>query len=77
MSEQLVRTLRRLKIDRMVEKGEARMARDAALIFFAVQGTPLDEGRLRKAFSQALRRAKLSSFRLYDLHHTVRASCSR
>src|SRR5215831_14003044 len=34
MSEQLVRTLRRLKIDRMVEKGEARMARDAALIFF-------------------------------------------
>ena len=30
----------------------------------------LDESRVRKAFSQALRRAKLPSFRVYDLRHT-------
>ena len=33
-------------------------------------GTPLDESRVRKAFAQALKRAKLPAFRLYDLRHT-------
>jgi len=34
------------------------------------EGTPLDESRLRKAFSQALRRARFPSFRLYGRRHT-------
>jgi hypothetical protein len=33
-------------------------------------GTPLDESRVRKAFAQAFKRAKLPGFRLYDLRHT-------
>jgi hypothetical protein len=39
-------------------------------VFCTDAGTPLDESRVRKAFSQALRRAKLPWFRPYDLRHT-------
>ncbi len=34
------------------------------------EGKPLDESRTRKVFRRGLRRAKLPSFRLYDLRHT-------
>ena len=37
-------------------------------------GTPLDESRVPKAFAQALKRAKLPGFRLYDLRHTFASS---
>ncbi len=39
-------------------------------VFCTEAGTPLDESRVRKAFAQALKRAKLPCFRLYDLRHT-------
>jgi hypothetical protein len=70
MSEQLVRSLRRLEIDRMVEKVKRGWRELPPWVFCTDEGTPLDESRVRKAFSQALRRAKLPSFRVYDLRHT-------
>ena len=70
MSEQLVGTLQRLEIDRMVEKVKRGWKEMPPWIFCTDDGTPLDESRVRKAFSRALRRAKLPSFRLYDLRHT-------
>ena len=70
MSEQLVRTLRRLEVDRMVEKVKRGWAEMPPWVFCTDEGTPLDESRVRKAFSFALRRAKLPSFRVYDLRHT-------
>ena len=70
MSEQLVRALRRLEIDRMVEKVKRGWAEMPPWLFYTDEGTPLDESRVRKAFRQALRRAKLPSFRVYDLRHT-------
>jgi len=70
MSEQLVRTLRRLEVDRMVEKMKRGWAEMPLWVFCTDEGTPLDESRVRKAFGQALRRAKLPSFRPYDLRHT-------
>jgi integrase len=70
MSEQLVRTLRHLEIDRMVEKVKRGWAEIPPWLFCTDEGTPFDESRVRKAFSRALRRAKLPSFRLYDLRHT-------
>jgi len=33
-------------------------------------GHPMDESRVRKVFKQALKRAQLPEFRLYDLRHT-------
>ena len=33
-------------------------------------GHPMDESRVRKVFKQALKRAKLPEFRVYDLRHT-------
>ena len=70
MSDQLVRALRRLEIDRMVEKMKRGWVEMPLWVFCTDEGTPLDESRVRKAFGQALRRAKLPSFRLYDLRHT-------
>src|SRR5262249_20386659 len=70
IGEQLVRTLRRLEIDRMVEKVKRGWRELPPWVFCTDEGTPLDESRVRKAFSQALRRAKLPSFRVYDLRHT-------
>jgi integrase len=70
MSEQLVRGLRRHEIDRMVEKVKRGWAEMPPWVFCTDEGTPLDESRVRKAYSQALRRAKLPAFRLYDLRHT-------
>src|SRR5262249_40384242 len=64
MSEQLAQALRRLEIDRMVEKVKRGWAAMPPWVFCTDEGTPLDESRVRKAFSQALRRAKLPSFRL-------------
>jgi len=70
MSEQLVRALRRLEIDRMVEKVKRGWRELPPWVFCTDEGTPLDESRVRKAFGQALRRAKLPTFRLYDHRHT-------
>ena len=70
MSEQLSRTLRRLEIDRMVEKLRLGWQEMLPWVFCTEAGTPLDESRVRKAFAQALKRAKLPGFRLYDLRHT-------
>jgi hypothetical protein len=70
MSEQLVRALRRYEIDRMVEKVKRGWAEMPLWVFCTDEDTPLDESRVRKAFGQALKRAKLPSFRLYDLRHT-------
>ena len=69
MSEQLTRTLRRLEIDRMVEKLRRGWQEMPPWVFYMEAGTPLDESRVRKAFAQALKRAKLPAFRLYDLRH--------
>ena len=76
MSEQLVRALRRLEIDRMVEKVKRGWAEMPPWVFYTDEGTPLDESRVRKAFRQALRRAKLPSFRLYDLRHNAELGIS-
>jgi hypothetical protein len=65
-----VRALRRHEIDRMVEKVRRGRAELPPWVFWTDEGTPLDESRVRKAFSQALRRAKLPAFRVYDLRHT-------
>jgi integrase len=70
MSEQLTRTLRRLEIDRMVEKLRRGWTEMPPWVFCAEAGTPLDESRVQKAFARALKRAKLPAFRLYDLRHT-------
>ena len=70
MSEQLTRTLRRLEIDRMVEKLRRGWPEMPPWVFCTEAGTPLNESRVRKAFAQALKRAKLPSFRLYDTRHT-------
>jgi len=70
MSEQLARSLRRLEIDRMVEKLRLGWQAMPPWVFCTDVGTPLDESRVRKAFAQALKRAKLPGFRLYDLRHT-------
>jgi len=70
MSEQLVRALRRLEVERMVEKVRRGWTELPPWVFCTDEGTPLDESRVRKAFRQALRRAKLPSFRVYDLRHT-------
>ena len=34
------------------------------------EGKPHDEARVRKVFKRALGKAKLPTFRLYDLRHT-------
>jgi integrase len=70
MSAQLERTLRRLEIDRMVEKLRHGWEERPPWVFCTEAGTPLDESRVRKAFALALRRAKLPGVRLYDLRHT-------
>jgi integrase len=70
MSEQLVRALRRLEIDRMVEKVKRGWSELPPWVFCTDEGTPLDESRVRKTFSHALRRAKLPRFRVSDLRHT-------
>ncbi len=70
MSEQLMRTLRRLEIDRMVEKLRLGWQEMPPWVFCTEVGTPLDESRVRKAFAQSLKRAKLPGFRLYDLRHS-------
>ena len=70
MSDQLTRTLRRLEIDRMVEKLRRGWQEMPPWVFCTEVGTPLDESRVRKAFAQALKRAKLPGFRLYDLRHS-------
>jgi integrase len=44
--------------------------RDMEWLFPNDDGHPLDESRARKAFKQALKRAGLPAFRLYDLRHT-------
>jgi integrase len=69
MSEQLVSTLQRLEIDRMVEKVKRGWRELPPWVFCTDEGTPLDESRVREAFGQALRCAKLPRFRLYDLRH--------
>jgi integrase len=46
------------------------MDRPAAVGFCPETGTPLDESRVRKAFTRPLRSATLPGFRLYDLRHT-------
>ena len=70
MSEQLARRLRRLEIDRMVEKLRRGWPEMPPWVFCTEAGTPLDESRVRKAFARALKAAKLPAFRLYDLRHT-------
>jgi integrase len=70
MSAQLERALRHLEIDRMVEKLRRGWKEMPPWVFCTEAGTPLDESRVRKAFAQALKRAKLPGFRLYDLRHT-------
>ena len=69
MSEQLSAALRRLEIDRMVEKLRRERPEIPPWVFCTEAGTPLDESRARKAFAQALKRAKLPAFRVYDLRH--------
>jgi hypothetical protein len=39
-------------------------------VFCTEAGTPLDESRVRKSFSEVLQQADLSGFRVYDLRHT-------
>lgn len=70
MSEQLARVLRRLDVDRMVEELRRRWTELPQWVFYTDAGTPLDESRVRKAFTKALKAAKLPAFRLYDLRHT-------
>ena len=54
----------------MVEKVKRGWRELPPWVFCTDEGTPLDESRVRKAFGQALRRAKLPGFRVYDLRHT-------
>jgi integrase len=70
MSEQLMRTLRRLEIDRMVEKLRRGWSEMPSWVFCTEAGTPLDESRVRTAFARTLKRAKLPALRVYDLRHT-------
>jgi integrase len=71
MSEQLARTLRRLEIDRMVEKLRLGSQEMPPCVFCMEAGTPLDESRVRRAFALALKRTKLPGFHLYDLRHNA------
>jgi integrase len=70
VSEILAGALRRLQIARKREKLERGWEEMPALVFCTEAGTPLDERRVRKNFSLALEKARLSGFRLYDLRHT-------
>jgi hypothetical protein len=70
MSEPLVRALRRLEIDRMVEKVKRGWEDLPPLGLLHGRGHAARESRVRKAFRRALRRAKLPSFHLYDFRHT-------
>ena len=54
----------------MVEKLRLGWQEMPSWVFCTDVGTPLDESRVRKAFPQALKRAKLPGFRVYDLRHT-------
>ena len=53
-------------------KAEAlrRGAGESEWLFPNDDGHPMDESRVRKVYKQALRRARLPEFRVYDLRHT-------
>jgi len=70
MSEHLMRGLRRLRVTRQKEKLKRRWTELPPWVFCTDVGTPLDESRVRKNFAEALRKAELTGFRVYDLRHT-------
>ena len=70
MSERLARTLKRLRVERKQEALEHGWAEMPRWVFSTEAGTWLDESKVRKVFGQLLKKAGLSSFRVYDLRHT-------
>jgi integrase len=70
MSEHVVRALRRLRAKRNERKLKNPSDDLPPWVFCTEAGTPLDESRVRKNFSAALKKARLGGFRVYDLRHT-------
>lgn len=70
MSQQLAKTLLRLRVERKRETLRRGWPEMPPWAFCSEAGTPFDESKVRKAFARALRRAGLPYFRLYDLRHT-------
>jgi len=70
MSEHVVRALRRLRAKRNERKLKNPSDDLPPWVFCTEAGTPLDESRVRKNFSAALKKAQLGGFRVYDLRHT-------
>jgi integrase len=70
MSQELTGILRDFLIWRQKEKLRLGLAEMPPTVFFNECGRPLDESRVRKHFTRALKRAGLSAFRVYDCRHT-------
>lgn len=70
MSVELATMLRRLAVERAEEKLQRGWKTMPPWVFCNRQGHCLDDSRVRKHFWQALKRAGLPGFRLYDLRHT-------